>query len=190
VQSVAGGVGEQLGLELPPTLSHKEWEDLGRNITVSEAKSRWCLADWLNYGEDHYEGEGRYTAGMRITGLEYGSLRNVAYVADRFPLSRRRDTLSFGHHQEVASIADEEAQDHLLSAAEVEGLSVKALRERVTELKGGKPADDEYVRVTVRIHRGMNERLEQLAAEDELPVADWIWRCVDAEISSRTELAA
>lgn len=189
MQVLDGGV--DLGLVPDHRLSQEEWEQLGHTIVTNETASRWKLADWLNYGEDHFEGEGRYNAGMRITGLEYQTLRNISYVADRFPLSRRRYTLSFAHHAEVASIPSEDAQDDLLSEAEARGLSVKAFRERVTEFKGGKQArDDEYVRVTLRIHKDLNSRLETLAAEDDLPVADWIWRCVDAEINSRTELAA
>jgi hypothetical protein len=41
-----------------------------------------------------------------------------AYVAKRFEMSRRRDTLSFGHHQAVASLSNEAAFRLLEYAAE------------------------------------------------------------------------
>lgn len=44
-------------------------------------------------------------------------------MAERFELSRRRDNLSFGHHQEVAADPPEVA-DAWLDQAEAEGLAL------------------------------------------------------------------
>jgi hypothetical protein len=52
----------------------------------------------------------------------------MAYVASRFSeLSRRRDNLSFSHHAELATLQAVE-QDEWLERAELQGLSVSALR--------------------------------------------------------------
>ena len=40
--------------------------------------------------------------------LDYQTLRNYAWVARRFAMSRRRDTLSFGHHAEVPALPEPE----------------------------------------------------------------------------------
>lgn len=51
-------------------------------------------------------------------------------MAGRFELSRRRDTLSFGHHAEVAALPAPE-QDFWLRTAEQSGWSTRRLRHEV-----------------------------------------------------------
>jgi hypothetical protein len=66
------------------------------------------------------------------TSLDYQTLRNYAWVARRFNLSRRRDALSFAHHAEVAALPDPE-QDYWLRKAESESWSRNKLRREVRE---------------------------------------------------------
>jgi N6-adenosine-specific RNA methylase IME4 len=90
----------------------------------------WWLGDWLRFGERKW-GE-QYKEAVDVTGYEYGTLRNAKMVADRFDdLSRRRDNLSFAHHQEVASLPQPDA-DRLLEEAASGGLSRNELRSRVS----------------------------------------------------------
>jgi len=62
--------------------------------------------------------------------LDYGTLRNYAWVARRFALSRRRDMLSFGHHAEVAAMPEAE-QEYWLGKAEELSWSRNQLRREV-----------------------------------------------------------
>lgn len=62
--------------------------------------------------------------------LDYQTLRNYAWVARGFASSRRRDTLSFGHHAEVAALPEPE-QDYWLRQAEEHHWPVKQLRHQV-----------------------------------------------------------
>jgi hypothetical protein len=48
------------------------------------------------------QGHRRYREAVERAGLDYQILRNYAWMAGRFELSCRRDSLSFGHHAEVA----------------------------------------------------------------------------------------
>ena len=73
---------------------------------------------------------GRYRKAVERTGLDYQTLRNYAWVAGRFELSRRRDGLSFGHHAEVAALAGPE-QEFWLRKAEEFGWPVLRLRREV-----------------------------------------------------------
>jgi hypothetical protein len=57
-------------------------------------------------------------------------LRNYAWVARQVPLSRRRDSLSFGYHAEVAALAQAE-QDFWLRKAEELSWPVRQLRQEV-----------------------------------------------------------
>jgi hypothetical protein len=116
------------GLDLPPNISFDRWVLIGRALSRVHGSSAWCLGDWLLHGEDRYTG--RYRDAVESCSLNYQTLRNYAWVARRFPLSRRRDTLSFGHHAEVAALSEPE-QDYWLRKAEELGWSRRQLRAEV-----------------------------------------------------------
>jgi hypothetical protein len=67
---------------------------------------QWWIGDWLNYGERAY-GE-KYAQGMAATGYELQTLTNMAWVAARVEISRRREILSWSHHAEVAALESDE----------------------------------------------------------------------------------
>ena len=116
------------GLQLPANISLNGWLALGVQLSVIASSSAWCLGDWLIYGEDVYPG--RYRDAIEQTSLDYKTLRNYAWVARRFSVSRRRDTLSFGHHAEVAALPRPE-QDYWLRKAEELGWSRNHTRREV-----------------------------------------------------------
>jgi hypothetical protein len=98
--------------------------------------SQWWLGDWVRYGSAKW-GE-KYQRASRITGYDVKSLRNLAYVAGRFDISRRRDTLTWSHHAEVSAL-DPSAQDEWLDRAVAEKLSVADLR---LELRAARRGED------------------------------------------------
>jgi len=102
-----------------------QWTEVGRRLGTMGRCSQWWLGDWVRYGVSKW-GE-KYKAAARITGYDGHSLRNMAYVASRFDLSRRRDNLSFSHHAEVSALPPEE-QDVWLELASRRRLSVGDLR--------------------------------------------------------------
>jgi hypothetical protein len=89
-------------------MSFDSWVDVGRQLVRMSRASAWWLGDWLVYGETTYGR--RYTIALEVTNFDYQTLRNYAWVARRFPVSRRRDTLSFQHHAEVASLPEPEQE--------------------------------------------------------------------------------
>jgi hypothetical protein len=109
-------------------LTLAEWLRHGRTLGAVARAAGWWIGDWSRYGSAKY-GE-KYEAAARITGYDIQSLMNMAYVASRFEISRRREKLSFSHHAELAALPPDE-QEHWLNLAEQEGLSVHALRERL-----------------------------------------------------------
>jgi hypothetical protein len=116
------------GIMLPRQLPYQKWIAIGRQLAAINTSSAWCLGDWLIYGEDAYSG--RYRDAIEQTSLDYQTLRNYAWVARRFPMSRRRDTLSFAHHAEVAGLPEHE-QDFWLRKAEEHSWSRNRLRQEV-----------------------------------------------------------
>jgi hypothetical protein len=106
-------------------LEHPGWVEVGRRLGAVSRVSNWWVGDWLQYGAARW-GE-KYAEAARITGHDAKTLRNYAYVARQFDLSRRRDTLAWSHHAEVAGLEPRE-QDRWLDRALKDRLSVADLR--------------------------------------------------------------
>lgn len=116
------------GLEVRGDPSHADWLRAGEALRRAERGVQWAIGDWLNYGEKKY-GE-KYKEALQTTGLSYQTLRDIKNVSAAFELSRRRDSLPFSTHREVAYIPPEEA-DALLERAEAEDLSKREVRDLV-----------------------------------------------------------
>ncbi len=116
------------GLQLPQQLRFERWLVVGRELAAISTSAAWCLGDWLAFGEKAYPG--RYRHAIEQTSLDYQTLRNYTWVARQFAMSRRRDTLTFGHHAEVAALPIPE-QDFWLRKAEEHQWPVKQLRRQV-----------------------------------------------------------
>ncbi|MBV9451756.1 MAG: LmbU family transcriptional regulator [Streptosporangiaceae bacterium] len=174
------------GIQLPRQLPFERWVSIGRQLSAAATSSAWCLGDWLIYGEDAYCG--RYRDAIEQTSLDYQTLRNYAWVVRRFRISRRRDTLSFGHHAEVAALAEPE-QDFWLRKAEELGWSRNQLRREVraslserseSENPGkpaGSPVDREMPqdgqRIQVKLTSEQLELCREAAAEEGLSIETW-----------------
>lgn len=123
-----------VGLALPEGLTFAEWEHVGTTLkTIRDSALRWWWGDWLNYGEHHY-GE-RYAQAVEGSDYTYGSLRVAAFVCRQIPLLRRRNNLSFSHHQEVASLPTEDEREVWLEDTEANGWSVHTLRSMIAQTK-------------------------------------------------------
>jgi hypothetical protein len=118
----------RLGLRFAGALSFEGWERAGEQISRIVSSSAWCLGDWIIVGQSRFTD--RYKHVIEAVGLDYQTVRNYAWVARRFELSRRRDTLSFQHHAEVASLPPDE-QDYWLDRAEDRGWSRNRLRQEI-----------------------------------------------------------
>jgi hypothetical protein len=129
----------RLGLQLPEGLAYEIWARAGVQVFRLYDSSAWCLGDWLVYGQDWYTD--RYQRAVHDAGLDYQTLRNYAWVARAFSLSRRRDKLSFGHHAEVAALSPAE-QDRWLDDAEEHGWSRNVLRKHLRPGQQGTDATD------------------------------------------------
>src|SRR2546421_2999086 len=105
-----------------------EWIRQGKSLGTIGRGAAWWIGDWVNYGSAKF-GE-KYARAARITGYDIQSLMNMAYVAARFHISRRRENLSWSHHAEVAALPEEQ-QDHWLDIAAESRLSVRGLRDEL-----------------------------------------------------------
>lgn len=114
--------------EAPGSMDIAEWIVQGQRLGTLGRGIAWWIGDWVNFGNSAF-GE-KYARAARITGYDPQTLMNMAYVASRFAVSRRRTSLSWSHHAEVAGL-EVEQQEALLTRAEAKRLSVRSLREEL-----------------------------------------------------------
>jgi N6-adenosine-specific RNA methylase IME4 len=133
VHPVTGEISAEpsLSLDLAPDLPFDEWCDYGRKLCAGAKVVNWWIGDWWISGSHRY-GERAQAAAQGIFGREYQSLRDIGSVCRAFETSRRRDTLSFTHHREVAALPAPEA-DEILDRAEREELSKREVRAIVSQ---------------------------------------------------------
>lgn len=106
-------------------LSLDEWGVYGSTISRMSKSTNWWLGDWVRFGQRRYDR--RYRDASEISGYDEQTLMNLAYVAGRFSTSRRRETLSWSHHAELARLEPED-QEAWLDRAAAGQLSVRKLR--------------------------------------------------------------
>ncbi|HEY3607055.1 MAG TPA: LmbU family transcriptional regulator [Pseudonocardiaceae bacterium] len=125
-----------LGLHIPDALDIDTWEQVGRKISVIANCAAWCLGDWLVYGQ--YKYGDRYRSVAAAVNLDSQTLRNYAWVARRYELECRRETLSFQHHAEAAAVPPEE-RERWLDLAEEHRWSRNELRRNLRAGRNGRP---------------------------------------------------
>jgi hypothetical protein len=137
-QSSPTGAGLSPVAWIPPNeLEFDDWCRYGARLGVAGRGSAWWIGDWLSYGVVAY-GQ-RYTVAVRVTGYDHQTLMNMVYVAKRFEASRRRPTLSWSHHAELAPLEITE-QELWLDRACSRRLTVRALRAELALAHGGREA--------------------------------------------------
>jgi hypothetical protein len=140
------------------------------------------LGDWLLYGEKNYPG--RYRGAVEQTGLDYQTLRNYAWVARAFSLSRRRDRLSFQHHAEVASQCPDQQEIWLVRSLEF-GWSRRKLREELRAARKDRTIDATAgkVDVQVSIAEEQHQRWLDAATQENLSLTRWMADTLDEAAS-------
>ncbi|HEU5354407.1 MAG TPA: hypothetical protein VFU65_08090 [Actinocrinis sp.] len=113
-----------------------EWTVLGRRLGSIGRGVAWWIGDWVNYGNTKF-GE-KYSRAAKITGYDVQSLMNMSYVASRFDGPRRRESLSWSHHAELAALPVE-YQEMWLESAQRDRISVRGLRESVRTWRATQP---------------------------------------------------
>jgi len=126
-----------LGLAVEGSPRVEDWEKLGGHLRLLQRSMMWIVGDWMAYGEREWGKT--YEQAKSISGRSIGTLYNWARVCSAVDFSRRRETLMFSHHVEVAAL-DPEQQAYWLERAESERLSVKRLRVAIA----GGDGEDQY----------------------------------------------
>lgn len=144
-------------LELDQRMTFERWSEVGSLLGRVHRASKLWLGDWLNFGEHAY-GE-KYAQAIDVTGLDYSTLANYAYVSRQIDPSRRREGLSFSVHAEVAALPPA-AQDVWLDRAEREGLGSRDLRRALKDSRGVESFERFSVRVPASVAAAVRERAQ------------------------------
>jgi len=115
------------------SITLEEYIQVGNFLEQIKGSVHFWVGDLINFGAKKW-GHGKYTEAERMFDYEHGTLLNDAYVARQIEPSRRRESLDFGHHYEVASLPPDE-QDLWMDKAEKEHLTVKDLRAQIKKSK-------------------------------------------------------
>jgi hypothetical protein len=163
------------GLKLRDGLPFESWRRLGAQVGALADASAWWIGDWLIFGQRAYPD--RYKTAVSVSGLSYQTLRNYAWVASQFPVYRRRDRVSFGHHAEVASLPAAD-QDMWLLRSISNGWSRNELRSR---LRGASVpvADRTPVAIALQVEELRHERWQAAAVAFGRPLSAWITEVLD-----------
>jgi hypothetical protein len=129
-------------------LTLDEWQGYGSRLGTVSKSTNWWLGDWVRFGQRHYDQ--RYREAAQVTGYDEQTLMNFAYVAGQYDVSRRRETLSWSHHAELAPL-DPPTQELWLDHATLRGLSIRQLRAAVRQAR--RPVDSGLV-PTIRAFGG------------------------------------
>lgn len=109
-------------------LSWDDYIEVGQNIASAESATQWWIGDWYNQGHEY----GEHEEACRLAGISYKTARNLASVCKAFEMSRRRDNVSFGHHEAVKALPEAD-QDFWLDKCEQGKISRAALRDAIAD---------------------------------------------------------
>ncbi|RKT54687.1 hypothetical protein C8E97_3335 [Saccharothrix australiensis] len=165
-----------------------EWSRIGHQINALSVSSAWWLGDWLIYGQAQYPD--RYKQAIEQTSLDYQTLRNYAWVARQYPVTRRRSALSFQHHAELAALTPFE-QDQWLDRAERFGWSRNELRNRVRASRkidrAGGGAADRTLQIQMTVPPSQKQRWMQAASRTEQDFTAWMVAVLDDAAATTLE---
>jgi N6-adenosine-specific RNA methylase IME4 len=130
----------------------EEWIEQGKMLAQVERTLGWAFGIWWNSGEA-YGDRVAIVSAPDWAGPSLRVCRNYAAIANSIDVSRRRDTLSFKHHAEVAALPVDQ-QEEILTWAD------KIARET------GEPPPTRMMRQEVK-RRRRSDREEELAAATE-----------------------
>lgn len=125
-----------VGLSATSGAFFDDWVMVGNLLRRIHRSYTWLLADWLRLGQREWGDT--YAAVAEGLGYDVDTLRNYVSIANRVDLSRRRDTLSFTHHEKVAALQPE-WQEYWLACAEKNGWKSRQLESMIKLYPNGLP---------------------------------------------------
>jgi len=154
------GTVTKTALQLPASMSFDEWEQVGEQLQHAQRAVMWWLGDWWAYGERYGE-----DASQASDLPSAKTLANAASVCMRIGPSRRRESLSFSHHAEVAYL-DADIADRLLDLAEEHEWTRSELRKQIRIVLGKEGSSKaDLVKLVTQLMDQLNEDRHELPTQ-------------------------
>jgi hypothetical protein len=148
--AIAGKV-TPVGIEFPEDMAFDEWASTGATLKLMDSAIQFALGDWLAFGERKY-GE-MYSQAEEDTGLDYSTLTNYKYVAEKVPMEERRQDLDWSYHRATTALSKAERKVVLDLAAKNDWKKAEVERE-VRRLRGKKEPETCTCRECGHVHPG------------------------------------
>lgn len=125
-----------IGLELREGLDMHDWAKIGTRLCRMDQVVKWWVGDWAAFGLRAY---GKLKEFSETNGINYQTLANLAWVSGSVEVSRRRESLPWTLHAEVAGL-EPAKQIEWLDKVESEKLPCSELRKQIRQSKGERNA--------------------------------------------------
>jgi len=183
--------------EFENRFDEEAWSAYLSELAKRDHASKWEMGDWLVKGADHYgedDGLTVYSIAGTITGLAYGTLKDLCSTARRCPVSVRTDQLTWSHHRVLVNAKPEATEEELkeqLHEAIEQKLSVSQFKE---SLKSGYTPATTTKSFLVEVPLSVWETMKDIADEEDSNVsdlaADWLsFEADQAETQERRKVA-
>lgn len=194
-----------VSLEIEGKITVEQWMAAFATLDKTGKGYQWWIGDSL------IEGEGRFPEqwSQVLDPAEEAKRENEGpdwtytkymQVASRMARWRRRQSLSFGHHQCVAFMETQEEQDHWLDLTEENGWSVDKLRKKIKGAREGGAENDPALDLQILQHPAIrqwlddyralvshhDDELTQVIKANEIPGAKFLHRMTLAHIDQVT----
>jgi hypothetical protein len=120
----------RIGWNPPANLTRPEYMVMGDALAELDQALPWVWGDFILHGEQQW-GE-MYAQAMPASGRSYERLAHYVRVCRRFEFCRRRQKLTFAHHEQVvANKYSDDSQDYWLGQAEAHDWSAAELGRQI-----------------------------------------------------------
>lgn len=127
------GTLSRTGWNLPADLDFDQWVFCGGALHKIEGAVQWWLGDWWTHGEKRYGArKALFEEGQPLADMNFQTVRNYGWVANKVATSVRTDVLTFQHHLFVARLPPAE-QREWLDRAERESWSSNQLKAGIAQ---------------------------------------------------------
>ena len=123
---------DDCGLHLPENMGLEDWQRVGERLRDTQQSLMWWVGDWLRFGERKHGVT--YADAAALTGYKEQSLRSAVWLSGQFDVLMRINKLTWHHHRHAAALPPAKRTDALQRAVD-EGLSTRALKALVDEIK-------------------------------------------------------
>jgi hypothetical protein len=158
------------GLAFDGNVTFAQWQRLGGTLRDMRDHVFWWLGDWWLYGERVYGEMASQEAKDEVeleTGYSYETVRQAAWVCEKFEFDHRITNCSYRHHRAVAAVEDPKMRASLLKRAAREQLTVAQVATEALAYKRPSAVGLESFYVTVKCPtaNAQAELVDRLQAE-------------------------